>query len=178
MELLSAQNRTDAKIRYARIHLNELLVYAQKGSGDDFERSHQESFLNHLFGVREAFLQELNIYYGCGLEINKVNIANLRKKLKDKGLESSELEEIFRLENEEENWLYNANEMRDHSTHRNSIPQLQFIGGQKNGQVHLKNPKSGRILEEDYGSLFKRWYNEMECLVIRLCNNLLAKKPI
>lgn len=36
----NAQDRTDAKLRYARIHLEELKSHPQIGSGDDFERAH------------------------------------------------------------------------------------------------------------------------------------------
>lgn len=174
----TAQDRTDAKIRYARIHLRELLAYAPKGSGDDFERSHQESFLYHLFGVRDAFLQELNLYYGCGLEIHEVNVLRLRGALKAKDLTSPELDEIARSEKDEASWLHDAKEMRDHSTHRHSVPRVLFAGGQENGQVHLKIPRSGRTLREDYGDLFEHWCNEMEGLLIRLRKSALAGKPI
>lgn len=61
-EITNTKERTNAKLRYARIHLNELRLYQRKGSGDDFERSHQESFFFHLFGALDAFLQELNLY--------------------------------------------------------------------------------------------------------------------
>jgi len=55
-EIKNVQERTNAKLRYARLHLEELRSYRRKGSGDDFERSHQEAFLFHLFGTRDAFL--------------------------------------------------------------------------------------------------------------------------
>ena len=177
-DVKNAQDRTDAKLRYARIHLDELLAYARKGSGDDFERSHQESFLYHLFGVRDALLQELNLYYGCRLEIHEVNVRRLREALKSNNLTSVELEEISRLEMDEASWLHNAKEMRDHSTHRHSVPRVFFAGGEKDGQVHFKNPRSGRTLDQDYGGLFQDWWNEMERLLVALRKSARAAKPI
>lgn len=43
-EITNAKERTNAKLRYARVHLDELWSHQRKGSGDDFERSHIESF--------------------------------------------------------------------------------------------------------------------------------------
>lgn len=53
------QERTDAKLRYAALHLDELKS-KDTGGGDDFARAHQESFLFHLIGAKESFLLELN----------------------------------------------------------------------------------------------------------------------
>ena len=41
------QARTESKLRYAEIHLNELKEQ-ESLVGSDFERTHQESFLFHL----------------------------------------------------------------------------------------------------------------------------------
>lgn len=46
----SLQARTDAELRYAKIHLDELASLASL-SGDDFDRAHQESFC-FIFTVR------------------------------------------------------------------------------------------------------------------------------
>lgn len=47
--------RTDAKLRFAEVHLKELLALPRL-SGDDFDRAHQESYLYHLIGAKDAFL--------------------------------------------------------------------------------------------------------------------------
>ena len=41
--------RTEAKMRYAKLHLNELRECDIPGQGHDFERAHQEAFFarNH-----------------------------------------------------------------------------------------------------------------------------------
>ena len=56
------QERSNAKLRYAAVHLDELKSIEQLG-GDDYDRAHQESFLYHLMGAKDAFLIELNTYY-------------------------------------------------------------------------------------------------------------------
>ena len=82
----NARHRTDSKLRFAKVHLTELEECPTKGHGHDFERAHQESFLFHLLGVRDAFLQELNIYYECGLSLNQENKSRLQDKLDRKGV--------------------------------------------------------------------------------------------
>jgi hypothetical protein len=64
----SLQARTDAKLRYAKIHLDELAALPIRNGGD-FDRAHQESFLFHLFGARDAFLAELNHYYAIAVHL-------------------------------------------------------------------------------------------------------------
>ncbi len=172
-EFRNAQDRTAAKIRFARIHLEELLHYPQKGSGDDFERSHVESFLFHLFGARDAFLQELNLYYGCQLPVHKVTMPSMQDWLKKKGVDSPELYDLHNLENSQGSWLNDAKEMRDHSTHRNSIPRVFFVGGVEDRQVHLKNPKTGKSLEEDYILSFEKWLTKMDELLNNLRNRIM-----
>jgi hypothetical protein len=48
------QERTDAKLRYATVHLDELKARSEPWNGDDWERAHYESFFFHLFGARDA----------------------------------------------------------------------------------------------------------------------------
>ena len=61
----SLQDRTDAKLDYAGVHLQEILN--QELDGGKFDLAHQESFLFHLCGTRNAFLWELNEYYAAGV---------------------------------------------------------------------------------------------------------------
>ena len=49
--------RADMQIRYAHLVLQELTIRERSlgvASGDDFDRSHEESFLFHLFGALDA----------------------------------------------------------------------------------------------------------------------------
>ena len=164
-EITNAKERTNAKLRYTRVHLEELQSYQRKGSGDDFERSHQESFLFHLFGARDAFLQELNLYYDCGLELHEVRPDTLKKKLSNMKIECSELKTLTEYENNPECWLHAAKEMRNHSTHRRSVPRKFHVGGEYDGKIFLKNPRSGKLIEKDYADIFEEWCLEMETLL-------------
>lgn len=172
-KLNNAQDRTRAKLRFARLHLDELRLHHRKGSGDDFERSHIESFLFHFFGARDAFLQELNLYYDCGLELHEVSVRRLNDCFKKKGVNCTELEELSALEAEQGSWLHNAKEMRDHSTHRHSVPRVFHVGGPEGGEVHLKHPKTGESLKEDFVITFEEWCEKMEKLLDKLRNSSL-----
>ena len=74
--------RTDAKLRYARLHLDELRIYSDDGGGGDWEKAHEESVLFHLVGAKDAFLQEINSMHRLGLDLMKVNEKSLTKSLK------------------------------------------------------------------------------------------------
>ena len=166
----AAQSRTDAKLRYAEVHLGEL--HTAERRGDDFDRAHQESFLFHLLGVRDAFLQELNIHHGCGLEIKSVNRRRIEQVLINKGTRSAALEGLSTIENDQDSWLAHATEMRNHSTHRNSIPRVYHQGGENHGGVHLTDTRSGNVLEKDYVRIFEQWVEEMRDLIQRLRNEI------
>lgn len=170
MDLKSVQNirsRADAKLRYAEIHLKELITLGTHG-GNDFDRAHQESFLFHLLGAKEAFLVELNTYYDCQLPENDITSGKLRKALKNQNKESAELTELYKLENEENSWLFHAKEMRDHSTHISGIIHAFNVGGPTDNQVWLRNPKTGQFIEQDFIELFDKWLKSMNALLDRL----------
>jgi hypothetical protein len=82
---LNLQDRTDAKLRYAKLHLEELQA-VKRLNGDDLERSHEEAFLYHLFGARDALLSEINLYYAAGqpdgASMGKIREALGRRKVK------------------------------------------------------------------------------------------------
>src|SRR5271157_2334472 len=112
------QARTEAKLRYAEVHLVEIEQMPRR-NGDDFDRAHQESFLFHLKGSLEAFLAEINCYYACNLPDGDITPGSLRKVIKaGKGDNAPELKELYTIENLQGSWLSHANAMRDHSTHR------------------------------------------------------------
>ena len=162
-EFEAAQSRTDSKLRYAAIHLDELRSIERRGN--DFERAHQESFLFHLFGVRDAFFHELNIAYECGLPINRVRMESLLKTLSERGACSKELDSIKALEADPNSWLSCAKEMRDHSAHRHSVPRVYHVGGERHGEVFLTDTKSGKPVEQDYLQLFESWLDSMKLLI-------------
>jgi len=165
--LQNLRSRADAKLRYAEIHLDELKALGILG-GNEFDRAHQESFLYHLLGAKDAFLIELNIYYACGLPETDLALGKLRTALKENGKTSAELAELYTLENDPDSWLSHAKEMRDHSTHVASVPRAFHIGGDAHGQVWLLNPKTGRHIERHFVDEFSEWVSNMRGLLERL----------
>ncbi len=163
--LQSLIDRTDSKIKYALVHLNELKTYQNRGSGDDFERSHHESYLFHLYGVRDAFLQEINLYYDINLSPEKVTMSSLNDQLKKGHKVCPELEKINKLEGNQNSWLGIIKEMRHHSTHRYHINRHVYAGGQDDGRVELVNPRSREKSNQDVLEDFEEWQQEKEKLI-------------
>ena len=159
--------RTNAKLRYAAVHLGELRTYKSRGSGDEFERAHHESFLFHLLGARDAFLQELNLHYGCDLGMDKVTAVALREKMKASGEMSPELEQLSELERDPQSWLSQAKTMRDHATHRTHIARTFHValGSPDPGTVHLKDPRSGGQSGVEVIEQFEMWLTNMQDLL-------------
>src|SRR5262245_11359072 len=99
------QGRTDAKLRYADIYIREIDKLAGQ-RGTDADRAHQESFLYHLAGAVEAFLAEINCYYGCGLPAENITLGNLRKAITAaRGANAPELVDLHKLGENQESWL-------------------------------------------------------------------------
>src|SRR5437588_12646140 len=91
------RERTEAKLRYARVHLDELKSQGLPG-GSDFDKAHQESFLFHLLGARDAFLGELNHHYGAGLAPDALSPGKIRDALNARSIRSPELRTLYELE--------------------------------------------------------------------------------
>jgi hypothetical protein len=172
-ELLNLRSRTDSKMRYAKVHLDELLQLKSHG-GDDFDRAHQESFLFHFFGAKESFLIELNTYYGANLPLAGLSPGKLRNKINEAGKQSLKLAELFQLENDQTSWLFHAKEMRDHSTHVTGVARAFHCGGPNDGQVWLKNPKTEKHIERHFTDEFSDWLQEMQNLLERLRSSAIA----
>lgn len=164
------RSRTDKKLRYAKVHLDELRS-SEPVSGDDFDRAHQESFLYHLLGAKEAFIHELNFYYDGRIDPNALTQGKLRNELNSRGIKSKELGELYKLENDKNSWLFHAKEMRDFSTHISGIIRAFHLGGERNGQIYLKNPKTNEVIPNHFVQEFSNWQTQMEALLERLRNS-------
>ena len=169
----SLQERTDAKLRYARVHLDELKSQGPP-SGNDFDKAHQESFLFHLLGTRDAFLAELNHYYRAGVAPDGLALGRIRAALKEQGTTSSELRTLYELEQDESSWYCKAKDMRDHSTHVQGVPRAYFLGGENHQKVKLKNPRTGLLTERHFIFEFDDWLYQMETLVLSLRESALS----
>jgi hypothetical protein len=170
----SLRNRTDAKLRYARVHIDELSA-SESLNGDDFDRAHQESFLYHLLGAKDAFLLELNAYYECGLSDKDLTAGKLRDALKTKGMSSNELTELYSLEKDNNSWLSQAKAMRDYSTHVTGVRRTFNLGGQTNGQIWLVDPNTGQSIERHFVDVFDEWAGKMQELLERSRQSAIAR---
>lgn len=170
----SVKARTEQKLEYAIVHLDELKSHTF-ARYSVFEMAHQESYLFHLLGARDAFLAELNEYYECNLSQESISLGNLRKALKAKGRESAELKELYLLEKDEEGWFSHAKHMRDHSAHVHTVPRTYHRGGTTDGQVRLRHPKTNKEIEKDYIDVFEDWMKNMIDLLKKLRRTAEAK---
>lgn len=159
--------RTDAKLRYARIHVDELKAQPP-GRGNDFERAHQEAFFAQLFGAYAALLQELNVKLGCNLPSKDVTPGRMYQVLKAVGRHSEELAELRRLSDEIESWFRQAKDIRDHTTHVSGVPLVHFVGGSKDGKTSFRHPKTLAEVQGDTTGVLASWVTEMEALVLRM----------
>ena len=124
----SFEDRTESKLRFAELHLKELIDSDSRGSGDDFEIAHEESCLFHIVGAKDAFLQELNNAYNLELAPRDVIEANIKKALEKKKIVSKSFNKLNELMQDDTSWLYKIIEYRNIGTHRYRIPREFFIG--------------------------------------------------
>jgi hypothetical protein len=161
-------SRTDAKIRYARLHLMELRNCDIAGRGHDFERAHQESFFAQLFGAYAALLQELNEDLGCGLDPESVPLGKMRVAMNAKGPVSEKITALYKLEQDDTTWFSHAKNMRDHTSHISGIPLGMHANGPNAGMVTFKNPKTQVEIPGEYFDNLDKWITEIESLIKRM----------
>ena len=166
-ESKSFQERTDAKLRYARVHLNEIKA-AGPPNGGDFDRAHQESFLFHLLGTRDAFLAELNYYYRARIAPDGLSPGKIRAALKEQDITSPELGVLYELERDPESWYSQAKDMRDHSTHVQGVQRAYFLGGENHQKVKLRHPTTGLLTDRHFIFEFEDWCIAMKSLLLSL----------
>ncbi|MDB5815798.1 MAG: hypothetical protein JWN23_2915 [Rhodocyclales bacterium] len=171
--LLGIRARTDAKLRYANILLGVLRDQGGN-SGTDFDQAFQESFLFYLLGAKDAFLQELNVYYSGGLPMNEVRAGDLKRVLGQRQIASAELAELYRLETNGKSWFFHAKEIRDHSAHVGGVPRAYHAGGPNHGKVFLRNPTTGEHAEIHVLDALGMWLENMKELLERLRTTAIA----
>ena len=62
--------------------------------------------------------------------------------------------------------------------HQGGIPKVFFVGGEENGQVWLKNPKSGVTIEQDALKLLEVWFKKMRTLLEQSRESALAANQL
>jgi len=163
-------HRTDAKLSYARLHLNELREYSNLGHADNWERAHTESILFHLVGVKDAFLHEINFAYSLDVDVDQINERRLAFELKKRRRPSIALERICDLRNDGRSWLYRLVELRNQGSHRFHIHRTIKIGvGGATGRLtRLRDPRSDMEIEKDPLELLQEFCDKMEELVTEM----------
>ena len=160
--------RTDAKIRFAKLHVQELRDCQLPGQGHDFERAHLEAFFAQLFGAYASLFQELNEDLACGLKPESVSLGQMRNAMKAAGPVHPKLIELYQLEQDSSIWLSHAKAMRDHTAHIGGIPLVFRAGGDDDGQTSFKHPKTLAEVTGYYVDNLEQWGTEMERLVGRM----------
>lgn len=165
--LPTLQARTDAKLRYARVHLDELKGHGPLG-GDDFDKAHQESFLFQLLGARDAFLHELARMYVTGLDGRHLSLGRLRDSIATQGHACPEVSALYELEQDETSWYRQAKDFRDFSTHVQAVSRAYHLGGPDHQKVKLRHPVTGELSEAHFVDAFEDWIAKMEALISKL----------
>ena len=159
--------RTEQKLRYAKLHLDELAA-APSGRGHDFERAHQEAVLAQLLGAYDALLAELNVVLNCGREGDDVSLGKLRESIKARGGSSPTLRRLYEMQQDEKSWLRQLQDLRHASTHRKGIPLSFYFGGSRDGTVSFKHPDSLEELPEAAAVTLSAWLEQMRTLVVEV----------
>lgn len=139
-----AQHRTGQKLRYAQIHLDELIEYRQATSNDEWENAHQESFFYHLAGALDAFLHEINDAYSLGLELNAVRFEDVEKRLKTVQQPSPAFDLLEKLWKDKMGWLFLLRSWRNHGTHRGRVAKRVNMSNWQRVDNEFTVPETGR----------------------------------
>ncbi len=163
--------RTECKIKYARFHLEYLWkpLNNPKNSKDILDSFH-ESFLFHLVGIKDAFLQELNFYYRIFLKPSKVSILNLKRKLDLNEVSSPEIDEMILLEKDKAQRLNLAFSLRNYTTHRTNFPYEFCISpGEERGRIILyhRRPYTLEKWPEESQEFYENCLNDITGYITR-----------
>jgi hypothetical protein len=163
-------DRTEAKLRYARLHYEELRKLPRWGSGDDFERGHEEDVLFHVIGAKDAFLHEIADAHGFGLE--HVDEDRLEKDFKRAKKRSEAFLTIQKLRADPQSWLSHTITFRNHGTHVASITRIFYIGGEEDGQVRYRDPRTGAVVHDNIPQFLDNSIRAMGLLIADLRKSL------
>lgn len=138
------QHRTEQKLRYAEIHLEELSTYPNVTSNDEWENAHQESSFFHLAGAIEALLHEINDGYSLGLALSEVTWKKIAAQLRQSNQSSPAFEHLMQLRSDTTSWLALLFEWRNHGAHRRRIGKIVNLSTSRRVNNQFKDPRSGQ----------------------------------
>ena len=165
------QYRTEQKLRYAGVHLEELRTYPNAASNDEWENAHQESSFFHLAGAVEGLLHEINDGYSLGLDLTRVNWKTIPKKLIQSNQSSPAFDHLKQLRNDKSSWLALLFEWRNHGAHRQRIGKIVNLSTSRSVNNQFKDPRSGQtpnvyiglVCLDTLEHLFKDVRNLIDC---------------
>ena len=158
------RERTEQKLRFARLHLDEL-GSRPSGQGDDFERAHYEAALAQLLGAYDAFLGELNVALSCNRDPGDISLGKLRESLKTQGRSSQVLRRLYELQQNEGSWFRHLQDLRHASTHRRGVPLAFHLGGPKHRKVSFKHPATLEEQDAPADETLGAWLKSMRRLI-------------
>jgi hypothetical protein len=172
------RERTDAKLRYAKIHLEELRTYSNAYSNDDWENAHQESTFFHLTGAVEGILHEINDGYSLGLNPRDVERGKVRDRLKKRNQSSPAFDYITGLrpfgkeELAPKSWLTLLFAWRNYSGHQKHIGKCLSFGTSerlRHTDNQFKDPMDEQLQQAYSGlgcqAVLERLTNDVENLI-------------
>ncbi|MEJ1966047.1 MAG: hypothetical protein WDO56_32650 [Gammaproteobacteria bacterium] len=160
------RDRGRAKIRYARLSLEEVRKHGARG--DDFDYAHEEACLAHLDSVVDVFLQEVNVCLKLGLDLWDVNRLSIAKTLGRVGVQCLEFDELAVLLEDKTSWLSEAREFRNHGVHRAPVSRNYIIVVGDSSKVQFRNPRTGVVQQLDRLDVIAGWIDRAEELFERL----------
>lgn len=139
--------RADEKLRFAKVHLRELVDDAQIGAHDEWETAHQESCFYHLAGAVEAVLHEINAGYGLHLEARDVDWDKVRAKLKTTKQPSPAFDLLVAEKGKDKKtgWLSQLLDWRNHGAHRGRVGKLVHLSRRRVMDNEFKDPRTGQV---------------------------------
>jgi len=141
------RERTEQKLRFAELHLDEVLATDLPGHGHDFERSHLEAVLYQLVGASDTFKREL------------LALAGRRSPLVDR---------LAAFRNNKTEGLGELVALRDSSTHSSGVPLSFYMGSENDGKVAFKHPDTLVEFPERATDTLAGWLRTMRALFSEL----------
>lgn len=139
------RERTDQKLRYAQIMLDELRTYSAAHSNDEWENAHQEAFFYHLAGSCEGILHEINECYELRLSLKDVRQEKVSHALC--GQLSAAFEAYCAQRSDSTGWMSLLFEFRNHGTHRTRVSKVVHASTNSNPDNEFIDPRSGKPQE-------------------------------
>jgi hypothetical protein len=160
--------RTNQKLSFARIHLDQLKRAQSDTSWNKHAliESYNESVLFHLTSAYDAFLREIAELYKVDTETLS-GYRSLAAELDKTGVESPEIAQLSSLEADNKGWLHklmsayeacwHGSDKQSQPTETSSVSEIHVL------QVNPDHAEDGEIIDE-----YETWFESLSELINRL----------